>query len=224
VVSLLLTALLLSGAACGEKAVNNPQPSINLPPPHTDGAVALEQVLLQRRSRRELSSASLTLQEVSQLLWAAQGVTDSKGYRTAPSAGALYPLELFLVTGQVEGLEAGIYRYQPTKHRLLLEKRGDLRKPLASAALSQESIRDNAAVLVFTAVYSRTTGKYGQRGIRYVHIEVGHAAQNLYLQATVLGIGTVMVGAFHDLEVQKALGLREDEQPLALMPLGRELR
>lgn len=174
-----------------------------------------------RRSRRELQGQPLSLAEVSQLLWSAQGVTDPEGLRTAPSGGALYPLEIFLVVGQVEGLTAGVYRYRPTAHSLKPEGPGDRRAALASAALAQEWVRKNAAVVVFTGVYQRSTRKYGERGIRYTHIEVGHSAQNLLLQATVLGLETVIVGAFRDAEVQKALDLLPEEEPLALIPIGK---
>ena len=162
------------------------------------------------------------LEDVAQLLWAAQGITGRRSFRAAPSAGALYPLELYLVAGDVDGLSPGIYRYRPRTHDLVLIANGDLRKPLAKAALDQSVVRRAPATLVLTGIYQRTMKKYGQRGRRYVHMEVGHAAQNVYLQATARGLGTVMVGAFHDQEVSTTLELPSDHVPLGLMPVGHE--
>lgn len=171
---------------------------------------------------REYSDLPLTLEEVSQLLWAAQGITDREGYRTAPSAGALYPLEVYVVAGRVDGLSSGIYKYDPRNHELGLIASGERQVDLHNAALQQESIRDAAAVIVFSAVYERTTSKYGDRGIRYVHMEVGHAAQNVYLQAISINLGTVVIGAFHDERVKKVMQMLPKEQPLYIMPVGRK--
>jgi SagB-type dehydrogenase family enzyme len=157
---------------------------------------------------------------VSQLLWAAQGVTDADGGRTAPSAGALYPLEISLVAGAVEGLSHGIYRYRPRRHELVRSAEGDRRSVLARAALRQDWMKAAPAILVVAAVYSRTTGKYGERGRKYVHMDVGHAAQNVYLQAAALDLGTTFVGAFHDNQVKQCLELPAAEHPLGLMPVG----
>ena len=141
--------------------------------------------------------------------------------RTAPSAGALYPIELYLVAGRVDGLAAGIYRYHPKGHELLKVAEGDRRRDLHLAALDQESLRDGAAVVVIAAVYGRTTRKYGERGIRYVHMEVGSIAENIHLQAVSLNIGTVFVGAFDDERVKRVVNMAEGEELLAIMPLGR---
>jgi SagB-type dehydrogenase family enzyme len=195
---------------------------IALPEPRQDSNVSIEQSLLQRRSTRSYTGESLTLAEVSQLLWAAQGVTDSRGFRTAPSAGALYPLEVYLVTGEVKGLEAGIYQYEPVQHGLYLLTSGDYRRELSDAALSQSSVADGAMAVVFTAVYERTTVKYGERGIRYVYIELGHAAQNLCLQAVAMDLGVVTIGAFTDERVAEILDLPDDEAPLYIVPVGRK--
>lgn len=194
----------------------------SLPPVESKGELSVEEAIQVRRSVREFGRGGLDLADVSQLLWSAQGVTGKGGYRAAPSAGALYPLELYLVVGDIEGLSAGVYWYRPETHELIHLASGDLRKRLASAALGQSCVRRAPAVLVIASVYKRTTGKYGQRGRRYVHMEVGHAAQNVYLQAAARGLGTVLVGAFDDQEVQDVLGLPPDHEPLGLMPVGRK--
>jgi SagB-type dehydrogenase family enzyme len=194
---------------------------ITLPAPVKEGSLEVERALAERRSVREFSPGSLELAEVAQLLWAAQGVTDARGHRTAPSAGALYPLELLLVAGEVEGLQAGVYWYEPGDHVVTAHMEGDWRAELSQAALDQAWVREAPTVVVITAIYERTTGKYGQRGVQYVHMEVGAAAQNLYLQAQSLGLGTVFVGAFHDDQIAALLQLGEGQVPLALLPVGR---
>ncbi|MCD4798120.1 MAG: SagB/ThcOx family dehydrogenase, partial [Methanosarcinales archaeon] len=177
--------------------------------------------LLDRRSIRNYKDEALTLAEISQLLSAAQGITHPGGYRTAPSAGALYPLDVYVVAGNVDGLRPGIYKYRPQGHELEKVAEGDVRAELCAAAIDQECIEDGAVVLVFAAVYERTTRKYGDRGVRYVHMEVGHAAQNVYLQTVSLGLGTVVVGAFDDDEVWRLLQMQDDERALCIMPVGR---
>ncbi len=195
---------------------------IKLPEPELTGSRSVEQLMHQRRSVRTYQKAALDLAEVGQLLWSAQGVSDVRGLRTAPSAGALYPLKLFVVVGDVNDLSAGIYQYDPKEHSLLKTTNGDLRKPLQKAALGQSCVGDAAVIFVFTAIYQRTTWKYGKRGVRYVHMEVGHAGQNLFLQAEALQLGTLVVGAFDDDEVSEVLKLDSDTQPLSLMPVGRK--
>ena len=195
---------------------------ISLPRVEHDGATSVEKALHARRSVREFSRAALTLDELSQLLWAAQGITHRDGLRTAPSAGALYPLEIYVVVGRVGELSEGVYRYLPRGHDLIGLADGDRRKSLARAAVGQSWVRRAPVVIVVTAVYERSMAKYGRRGIRYSHIEVGHAAQNVYLQAETLGLGTVIVGAFDDEEVQSVLELPDDHEPLALMPVERK--
>jgi SagB-type dehydrogenase family enzyme len=194
---------------------------VELPPPRSTGDISVEQALQQRRSIRAYAAGPLTIAEVSQLLWSAQGITADWGGRTAPSAGALYPLEVYLVAGDVENMSSGVYRYDPAAHSLIGVKKGDFRAELAAAALGQESVRLGAVDIVISAVYERTTRKYGDRGIRYVHMEAGHAAQNLYLQATSLGLGMVTIGAFYDNEVKQVLALPEDETALYIIPVGR---
>ena len=185
-----------------------------------ESALPLESVLKKRRSVREFSGEPLTHAELSQLLWAAQGVTDPDGLRTVPSAGALYPLEVYIAVGDVSDLPAGVYRYQPDRHRLVPIVSGDRRAQLAEAALAQRWIETSAAVITFAAIFQRTTWKYGERGVRYVHMEVGHAAQNVYLQSVALGLGTVVVGAFSDRDVKEVLNMSSQEEPICLMPVG----
>jgi SagB-type dehydrogenase family enzyme len=184
--------------------------------------MSLEQTLRQRRSVREYGRNALSLDDIAQLLWAAQGITARSGFRTAPSAGALHPLEIFVVAGAVEDLSPGVYVYRPRDHELRRVASGDVRKPLASAAVGQRWVRRAPAVLVIAGVYERTTRKFGQRGHRYVHMEVGNVAQNVYLQATARHLGTVFVGAFRDAEVQQVLSLPSDHSPLGLMPIGHK--
>ncbi len=197
-----------------------PEIEVKLPEPRHDSGVSIEETLLKRRSVRDYTGEPLTLQEVSQLLWAAQGITDPRGFRTAPSAGALYPLETYLIVGDVENLTQGVYRYEPATHKLVRVLDSDLRAELASAA-GQPWVKEGAINIVFTAIYERTTRKYGDRGIRYVHMEVGHAAQNVYLQAVALSLGTVGIGAFGDDQVKEILNLPKDEHPLYIMSVGR---
>ena len=198
--------------------------TVILPKPSTVSEHSLETLLQQRRSVRTYQDETLTLTELGQLLWAAQGTNHPEGLRTAPSAGALYPLELYVTAGNVEGLVPALYHYDSQDHTLRKTVDGDLRKTLARVALKQSWLADAAAVIAFTAVYDRTTRKYGQRGIRYVDIEVGHAAQNLFLQAEALELGTVVVGAFDDEKIAHTLRLSEDTKPVILMPVGKRGR
>ncbi|VBA45366.1 hypothetical protein LAUMK13_05443 [Mycobacterium innocens] len=193
---------------------------LQLPPVRLDGPVSLESAMQSRRSVREYADEPLSLDEVSQLFWAAQGITHENGYRTAPSAGGLHPLEIYLLAGAVNGLRPGIYKYLPSGQQLLGVSNQDQRDDLYLAALKQDPIRQAPIVIVFAAVYQRTQVKYGARAPRYVHMEVGSAAQNVYLQATALDLGTVFIGAFLDDRVNAILGLAEDEQALCLMPVG----
>lgn len=222
-----MSALVLTVSfVCGCTPTEKPPPVtyeavIKLPDPGYKGEISVEEALLSRRSVRDYTGASLTLQEVSQLLWAAQGITAPRGYRTAPSAGALYPLEVYVVAGDVQNLAQAVYHYKPGEHELVRVMDGDKRAELAAAALGQSWVEEGAIDIVLTAFYGRTTRKYGDRGIRYVHIEAGHAAQNLCLQATALELGLVTVGAFSDDRVSEILGLAGDETPLYIIPVGR---
>ena len=193
---------------------------ISLPEPRHSSGTSVEEALLKRRSVRSYRAEPLTLAQLSQLLWAAQGITTPRGFRTAPSAGALYPLEVYVVVGNVSGLESGVYRYRPEHHDLTLVALGDKRAALAAAALGQVWIRRAPIDIVFSAVYERTTKKYGLRGAQYVHMEVGHAAENVYLQAVALNLGTCVIGAFYDGGVQKVIQMPDSEQPLYIMSVG----
>jgi SagB-type dehydrogenase family enzyme len=191
--------------------------AIALPAPRTDSETSLEAALLGRRSVRSYRDEPLTLADVAQLLWAAQGITEpTRGLRTAPSAGALYPLDVYVVAAKVEGLAAGVYRYHPGTHSLTPVKDGDQRD-----ALEEATARQAPVVLVISAVYERTTVKYGERGIRYVHMEAGHAAENALLQAVALGLGAVVMGAIDDDAVRQATGMSPAEQPLYVVPVGK---
>lgn len=194
--------------------------SIELPAPQTGGTSSVEAALSNRRSVREYSDDTLTLAEISQLLWATQGVTHGQG-RTAPSAGALFPLEIYLVAVRVDGLEPGLYKYRIDDHELLELTRENVHSDLVRAALSQECVRDAAAVVAIGAVVERTATKYGGRSERYVDMEVGAAAQNLSLQAAALGLGAVFVGAFDDARVKELLLMGKGEVARALLPVGR---
>jgi SagB-type dehydrogenase family enzyme len=194
--------------------------TIKLPQPIYDSNTSIEETLLARRSIRSYRQAHLSLSDISQLLWAAQGITHPGGYRTAPSAGALYPLELYLLAGNINDFPPGLYKYIPDDHMILQMYSGDRRAELSQAALNQEAIMDAPAIIIISAVYKRTTIKYGERGIQYVHMEVGHTAQNIYLQAASLGLGTVFIGAFDNMQVKNALDMMEAEEPLGIMPVG----
>lgn len=199
-----------------------PGTTFDLPQPVTDGQMSLEEALTLRRSVRSYTDEPLTVSEVSQLLWAAQGVTNERGFRTAPSAGATFPLEMFLVVNNVDGLEKGLYHYHPDGHQLDFIRGGDLAEPLYEASLSQSMILEGGIVLVFGAVFERTTERYGERGKRYVHNEIGHASQNVHLQAEALDLGTVVIGAYNDDEVEETLGLGDQYRVLYLMPVGKQ--
>lgn len=191
---------------------------ISLPPPEHRGEMSVEQAIARRRSVRDFTPDPLGLAEISQLLWSAHGLTSRDGLRAAPSAGACYPLEVYLACRH------GLFRYQPNGHALVKVSLEDPRRPLAQAAYGQSFIADAAISIIFTAVYERTTGRYGDRGVRYVHMDVGHAAQNIHLQAEALGLASVPVGAFDDAAVAEVLHLPAQEKPIYIVPVGRPAR
>jgi SagB-type dehydrogenase family enzyme len=203
---------------------NDPAGSIALPEPDLKGRETLERAVARRRSIREFAPRSMTMGELGQLLWAAQGVSDPSGLRTAPSAGALYPLELYAIVGASGDLEAGIYHYLPRRHGLELVAPGDFRAEFAAAALMQPWTAQASLVLIVAAAFARTTAKYGERGRRYVAIEAGHAVQNVYLQAVALGLGATEVGAFRDDAVASLVGLPSGEEPVTSVVVGRLAR
>jgi len=195
---------------------------ITLPEAVLDGRTSVEWALYHRRSLREFSADTLPLATLGQLLWAAQGVTALGGYRTAPSAGALFPLELYAAVGQVHGLPPGLYHYQPREHALRRTSAHDPRRDLGAAALGQTWLQHAPAVLVLTGVVERVATKYGlPQGQRFMCMETGHAAQNIALQATALGLGSVVVAAFDAERLRQILKLTPGEEPLALLTLGK---
>jgi SagB-type dehydrogenase family enzyme len=214
---------IISLNAAGGVKMSEKKEKIALPNPRYESTISVEEAILKRRSVRNYVDRALKLEEISQLLWAAQGITDEeRKFRAAPSAGALYGLELFLVVGNVSSLKDGIYRYEPFNHALIKHKEGDYVNKLSLAALGQSCVKDGAVDIVIAGVYDRVTRKYGDRGIRYTHMEAGHAAQNIYLQAEALELGTVVVGAFMDEKVKEVIDMKEEETPLYIMPVGKK--
>jgi SagB-type dehydrogenase family enzyme len=195
---------------------------VKLPRPVKKSGYSVEEAITSRRSRRSYTNEPISLNHISQLCWAAQGITEtSTGLRAAPSAGALYPLDLFLVIGSSD-LATGVYHYSCKEHILERVKSGDYRKQLREAALEQEWVENGAFDFVITATYDRTTIRYGERGReRYVPMEAGHVAQNICLQAESLGFGTVTIGAFHDEQIRKVISAPSEHVPLYVMPVGK---
>ena len=206
---------------------------IQLPAPRLESNFSIEEVMSKRRSHRNFVKSAISLKDLSQVLWAAYGITkpvDSRaifrgGFRTAPSAGATFPLDVYAIVGKVNDLEPGVYKYISGGHKLLKIIDDDVRAGLAKAALNQEMIEDAPASLFFTAIFERTIQRYGDRGReRYVCMEMGHVGQNVYLQAEALGLGTCAIGAFNDKMVAEVMHLSSEEEPLYIMPIGRYYR
>jgi SagB-type dehydrogenase family enzyme len=207
---------------------------IKLPKPKFDSNVSIEHTLKNRRSTRRYLNKALTLNEISQILWAAYGVTYHRegmpdwlrgGLKTAPSAGATYPLEIYLLATNVDGLETGIYKYKPEGHKLIQLSKEDKREELYLLTNKNPMIKQAAASLIYSAVFSRTTKKYGNRGReRYVCMELGHSAENVYLQVVSLGIGTCVMGAFDDFRLKIFVNMTKEEEPLYIMPLGKLIK
>jgi SagB-type dehydrogenase family enzyme len=199
---------------CGQTASGG-GPEVSLPPPTTAGGMGVAEAIAKRRSVRQFTQEALTMEEVSQLAWAAQGITEpEKGLRAAPSAGALYPLELYLFT------KDGVFHYLPKGHKLVQLSAKDKRGELSAAALGQSCVRQAALAFAVTGVFGRTEAKYGKRSSQYVYMEAGHAAQNIHLQAVALGLGSVPVGALQEKAVADILGLSSEETPLYIIPVG----
>jgi SagB-type dehydrogenase family enzyme len=189
--------------------------SIVLPRPGAEGQMTVEQAIEGRRSCRNYREDPLTLEQASRLLWAAQGITRPPYLRAAPSAGACYPLQTYLIAAE------GIFRFAPQEHALVKTVDGDRRARLAQAALGQGFIAQAPVTIAFAAIYERTTRRYGDRGLRYVYMDVGAAAENVHLQAEALGLGSVSVGAFDDDAVAEVLDLPRGEAPVYLIPIGK---
>ncbi|MBU8921161.1 MAG: SagB/ThcOx family dehydrogenase [Bacteroidales bacterium] len=231
---LFLTVFILSPATawCGKLSLEHKAiETIELPGPILDSEFSIEKVLQERRSVRQYTDDPVTMEEVSQLLWAAYGITYTAegmpdflrgGLKTAPSAGARYPLEIYLVAGKVTGLLPGIYWYVPEGHVLHRLADGDVRTDLQAACLDQKFAGEAPISIVWSAVYERCTEKYEDRGRdRYVCMDLGHSAQNVYLQCGSLGLGTCAIGAFTDDSLKKLIGMTGEEVPLYVMPVGR---
>jgi SagB-type dehydrogenase family enzyme len=196
--------------------------AIKLPPPATTGGMPLAEALQIRRTVRHFAIRCLDLAQLSQLLWEADGVSGSQGHRTSPSAGATYPVDLYLVVGErgVTSLQAGIYHYEVTPHALMPVARGNFHPLVARACLSQAWMAGAPVMVVITGEYRRCTARYGERGIRYTHMEAGNVSQNLFLAAESLDLGAGIVGAFEDQALAQVLKLPPAHEPLLVMPVG----
>jgi SagB-type dehydrogenase family enzyme len=199
------------------------QQVIKLPPPRYKGEVSLEEAIFKRRSVRHYKDEPVSLDAVSQLLWAGAGQTVDAvtgPTRSYPSAGGIYPLQIYVVAGKIEGLRSGLYQYEWQGHTLLLIKEGDMRPQLSQACLGQKAVAQAPVSIVLAADYPRTSGRYGKRGeSRYVPMDTGAAGENISLQAEALGLGTVIAGAFSDENVKEVLDI--EETPLYVMPVGK---
>ncbi len=196
---------------------------MDLPKPKKDGTVSLEKTIKERRTIRSFLSKQLALEQFSQILWAAYGITEERGYkRAAASGGACYPMDIYAVVGEngVIETEAGVYHYEPEGHTVSRLYEGDFREELGRASLGQMWMARPPLNLVITAEYARITSRYGDRGVRYAMIEAGHIGQNIFLQAEALGLGAGIVGAFHDEDVIRVIGLPRAHEPLLIMPVG----
>ena len=216
-------AILFFAFVFGILGIRASDAAIPLPKPSLDGKVSVERAIQQRRTIRDFKETPLSLAHLSQLLWSAQGITDPKGAgRAAPSGGARYPLDIYVIIGKksVENVEEGIYHYMPENHSIFSIDKRDRCREIGSASLGQLWMAKAPVMFVITAEYPRITGRYGDRGIRYAQIEAGHVGQNLFLQAEALGLGAGIVGAFNDAEVAKVLGIPRQHEPLLIMPVG----
>lgn len=188
---------------------------INLPKPKESGQISVEETLAKRRSTREFENRELSQEQISQILWSLQGITEKTWmFRTAPSAGSLYPLEVYIFKSD------GVYHYLPEKHAMEKLSSEDRRQALAQAALGQSSISEAPVNFVIAAAYERTRSKYGGRAERYVYMEAGHAAENLHLQAVAMGLGSLPVGAFWDEITARIANLPKEQYPLYIIPVG----
>jgi SagB-type dehydrogenase family enzyme len=218
-IPMVVVTLLLAGTALGA----DPSP-IALPAAATTGEVSVEQALATRRSLRGMADRPLTLAQLGQLCWAAQGVTDDKGHRTAPSAMATYPLEIYVVADAVTGLEPGVYRYQPAGHALVPRPGAPAARPLNAAlvekVVGQAWISTAPAILVITGTAARMGGRFVERRHDFMCVEAGLAAQGFFLEATALGLGSTYVAGFDPAAAHTFLGLADGEEVLAVLPVG----
>jgi SagB-type dehydrogenase family enzyme len=224
-VSIFPNAFFFTGNARARKVNGNIQEGkrMKLPKPKTHGEVSLETAIKRRRTVRSFTSRPLSLEQCSQLFWAAQGITEDGGFkRAAPSGGALYPMDIYAVVGEncVKGLESGAYHYDPKGHAVSLVSEGDLRNKVAGAALSQTWMATAPLNILITAEYYRITSKYGKRGVRYAIIEAGHIGQNILLQSEAMGLGAGVVGAFNDEKVRQVVNIPLNHEPLLILPVG----
>ncbi len=209
--------------AKAREPVNRGKQTMDLMPPVFDGNISLEKAIKQRRTIRSFINKPVSGQQFSQILWAAQGITDDSGFkRAAPSGGSLNPADIYAVVGEkcVENLGSGVYHYRPVNHSITMISEGDRRKDVAVASLRQMWMADAPVLFVVSAEYDRICCKYGQRGIRYALIEMGHIGQNIFLQCQTLGLAAGIVGAFNDGEVSDAVGMEKGHEPLVIMPVG----
>jgi SagB-type dehydrogenase family enzyme len=215
----LLTAIMAVSVSSNQEASD----VITLPQPKTDGGMSVEKALLERRSIRSFRNESLTLDEISQLCWAAQGITDDKGHRTSPSAMATYPLEVYLLAGNVTNLPAGIYHYSPQGHNLTLLSKGNKIPELFNSSRGgrEDWRKGSPAVFIITGVFERTDKVPGQDLSRFVYIEAGTSAENLLLEVVSLGLGSTYTAGFDENKTKEYLGLSLGEEPIGVLPVGR---
>jgi SagB-type dehydrogenase family enzyme len=205
----LLLLILAGGVVMAEKQI------INLPEPKLSGKMSVEEAIARRRSERSFSAEELTMDQISQLLWSAQGITDkSWGFRAAPSAGSLYPLTVYILK------KDGLFQYLPDGHKLVQISTEDKRPSLVRASLTQSFIGEAPLVIIIAGNFRIIESKYGQRAYRYLNMEIGHAAENIHLQAAALGLVSVPVGAFWDDVVAKTMELPDTQDPFYIIPVG----
>jgi SagB-type dehydrogenase family enzyme len=219
VLAVLMLVMMVLPSGCVNVVEIPPVGDVILPKPQKDSGTSIEEALLGRKSVRSFTEKALTLEQVGQLCWAAQGVTHGTG-RTAPSAGAVYPLTLYVMVGESQGILRGVYKYDPLTHKLIYLSDQDKRLALSSAAMGQASVKQAPVVFVITGRYEMVKAVFGDKGEMFTHLEAGHAAENICLQAVGLNLGVVTVGAFDGAAVSRALSLPEDETPLYIIPAG----
>jgi SagB-type dehydrogenase family enzyme len=212
---LTLSSLFLSTVLLGGDLLTLPAPPV--------GGRPLSEALMARRSVRDFTPKSLSLTQLAAILWAGQGLNRPDGRRTVPSAGATYPLELYLLTEGAKDLPRGTYKYLPKTHQLRQISDRGVGGSLGGMVL-QDWVKISPALIVVASVESRTAARYGGRGLRYVHMEAGACAQNLALQAAALGLGCAIAGAFDDLAIKRVLALPAEEDPLLVIPIGNPKR